>query len=100
MSTEMLSPQAYGSRVRESTRLAELREENIELLARLNGLRAALEVATRESAELRRELARLQAENEHLRGVGPIPSADPPTGHADRMARIRVMLRDQHSRNP
>lgn len=66
-------------------------------------LQSALEAATRENAELRRELAGLRAENAHLRGIGGTAGAagDRPQGaHPDRMARVRVMLKDQHSCNP
>jgi hypothetical protein len=63
-------------------------------------LQSALEAATRENAELRRELAGLRAENEHLRGIRDTAGSRPQSARADRMARVRVMLKDQHSCNP
>ena len=77
-----------------------MREENRRLVARIARLRADLEAATRENAELRREAAQLRAESEQLRAALGVPSDGARSHHAARMARMRVMLRDQHSRNP
>jgi len=79
---------------------ARLHEEHLRLLSEARNLRAALEAALRENADLRRELARLRAENEHLRVVRLQPRVAARGGHVDRMARMRVMLSDRHSRNP
>ncbi|MGZ4168765.1 MAG: hypothetical protein ACXVFO_18955, partial [Solirubrobacteraceae bacterium] len=68
--------------------------------ARMVMLRSALDASTRENAQLRREVARLRAENAHLRATGRTPHPGTLSGHAERMARVRVMLSDPHSRNP
>lgn len=100
MSTNTLPSRPAGSREHERRGTDPLHEENRALAARLKRLRVALEAAARENADLRREVARLRAENEHLGGTAPVRESDARSGHADRMARVRVMLRDQHSRNP
>lgn len=100
MSTETPSPQTNGSRGRAPLRVTRLREEKRALVAELKKLRTALEAAARENADLRRELAHLRAENEHLRGTSLVRGARARGSGADRMVRIRVMLKDQHSRNP
>jgi cell division protein FtsB len=77
-----------------------MREENRRLVARIARLRADLEAATRENAELRREAAQLRAESEQLRAGLRAPGDGARPLHAQRMERMGVMLRDQHSRNP
>jgi cell division protein FtsB len=95
MSTDILNPKTH-----DLAHVARLGEENLALVARLTRLRTALEEAARENAELRREVARLRAENEHLRGTSTVTQSVARARYGDRAARIRVMLRDQHSRNP
>lgn len=60
----------------------------------------ALQVAARENAELRRELARLRAESEHSERTRRRVNTRSRSAQAERMERVRVMLCDQHSRNP
>jgi hypothetical protein len=100
MSPNALSPAPAGSRKRERVGGDPPYEANRALVGQLKRLRIALEAAARENAELRREVARLRAENEHLGGIAPGREPDARRADADRMGRIRVMLRDQHSRNP
>lgn len=100
MSTATPPSDRNGSRRRDPLLVARLREDNGALVAQLKRLRTALEGAVRENAELRREAARLRAENEHLRGTSLVREARARSGEGERGARIRAMLRDQHSRNP
>ncbi|HET9104347.1 MAG TPA: hypothetical protein VFN55_13415 [Solirubrobacteraceae bacterium] len=65
-----------------------------ELIRRVAGLRAALEAATRDNAALRRELTRLERENDRLRGLR---SSAP---HARAREAMRTALWSRSSRNP
>jgi hypothetical protein len=60
----------------------------------------ALQAAARENAKLRRELARLRAEKEHSERTRRRVKGRKRNAQAERMERVRVMLCDQHSRNP
>ena len=67
----------------------------LELVAQVRQLQAALEISEQENDQLRRRLARAQAENRHLQGaVAPRPA------HSDPRSHVRTMLRDAGSRNP
>lgn len=70
-----------------------LLEENGRLIQRISQLRAALEAAGRDNAELRGRLARLQCENDQLRY--PTPSCVD-----ERRAQWRDSLIAPWSRNP
>jgi len=78
-----------------------LHDENLRLAGRAQQLRTALESAERENTELHRELARADAQNQHLRSLrtassGVCAGADP----VDRAEWVRAMLVDPCSRNP
>jgi hypothetical protein len=72
-----------------------LHDEAVGVIDSVPQLRAVLEAAAHDNAQLRRSLARLRAENEHLRAqLRPRPA------HTDPRAHIRRMLSDPGSRNP
>ena len=93
-------PASARSRSGPQRALERAHEENLRLLTQARSLRAALEAAVRENGELRREVAHLRAEDAHLRGVSSAHRSVARGADADRLARIRVMLRDSHSCNP
>jgi hypothetical protein len=72
----------------------------VELIMSATKRTDALQAAARENAELRRELARLRAETEHFNRTRRRVTTGTRRAQAERMERVRVMLCDQHSRNP
>lgn len=78
-----------------------LHDENRRLAGRGQQLRAALESAARENAELHRELPRAHAPNQHLRSLRTASSrVSAGADRVDRAEWVRVMLADPCSRNP
>lgn len=72
-----------------------LREENAQLIGRLNRLRAAVEALSHDNAELRRASAALRRENRNLKAALLTPVT-----RESREAHLRSMLRESCSRNP
>jgi hypothetical protein len=75
-------------------------EENATLVQRVRELQVALEAASRDKGNLRRELGRARAEIRCLRSEQRAAEAASELAQLERTARIRLMLRDTHSRNP
>jgi uncharacterized membrane protein YccC len=90
---------ATHSRPAEMTRAPPL-EDNAKLVQRVRELQNALETAGRDSGDLRRELGRARAEIRYLRSEQRAAETASALAQFERTARIRLMLRDTHSRNP
>jgi chromosome segregation ATPase len=75
--------------------LERLRSENARLLRQIVRLRARLQQLRRDNDELTRALAHVQRESSSLRTRAQAGPAE-----LDRVARVRLMLRDRACRNP
>ncbi len=88
-----------NSRTPKTTR-APLLEENAKLLRRVRDLQNALEATRRDNGALRSELGRVRTKIRCLRSEQREAEAADELAQLERTARIRLMLRDTHSRNP
>lgn len=79
---------------------ARLLAENAKLVDRVRDLQVALEAAGRDTGELRGELSRARAEIRRVRSEQQAAEAAPALAELERGPRVRLMLRDTHSRNP
>lgn len=77
-----------------------LLEENATLVQRVRELQVALEATRRDDGAMRSELGRLRTEIRRLRSEQRAAEAASALAQLERTARIRLMLRDTHARNP